>query len=185
MGGRAARGVPEGVTGRYTLERPNLAGPDLAGMETAEHYRETTFAVELVDGRKPDRDERAHDVPDDDFQSNSDQAFVPADGATPVDGWITFYWPDRDPDEAVRVAASFPFRDHREDSKPWKGAVDGEEDVGLQVFRWLNPEDPLAEITLEPALGAPTDDLEAAADDDVTIDSDFRARVENGDVSWL
>lgn len=154
-------------------------------METAEHYRQATFAVELIDGRAPDKDERSYNVPDGDFDSNAPQPVLPRKGDTPVDGWITFYWPDRDPDEAVRVASTFPFRDHREDGAPWKGSVDGQEDVGLQVFRWLNPEDPLAEITLEPALGAPTDDLEAEADGDVTINSDFRARVENGDVTWL
>lgn len=138
--------------------------------DTRYAYREAEAAVALADGRKEGRRDREHNMPESDIcarRNHVRQDPSDADSVIEVDGWVTYHWPERRPDEP-RVAFSFPFKDI-EAGEPWHAAPD------RPIWKWENPGDPLSNITLSPSLGVR----------DHTGETVFHCFLKEGETKWL
>lgn len=96
----------------------------------------------------------------------------------PIDGQVTFYFPDRLDDTGAdadgALSYTFPFRDHRKDDAPWEARPEAEEFSNHPVWKWENPEeDPEENLTLSPSLGIGGDDLT------------FHCFIRGGEIEWL
>lgn len=93
-------------------------------------------------------------------------------GAT-VDGWVTFYSPDKlDSGEAFKHY-TFPFRDKSKNSDPWSAFPDKPNFKQHPIWKWENPnEGPHDNLTLSPSIG-------------VGQPLEFHCYIRNGEIEWL
>lgn len=93
----------------------------------------------------------------------------------PVDGWVTFYDPEKLEALEPYKHGTFPFRDHRKDDAPWFGRPDSEKWHRSPVWKWQNPEeDPHEDLTLNPSIGTQSDQ-----------ELSFHCYIRNGEIDWL
>lgn len=115
-------------------------------MDTDEKYRESEFYVTTIDrgtamvpeGETPPplpREQRTGEV------------------TAPVDGWVVFYGPEKVQTDEPHLYFEFPFRSHKKDDDPWAANPSGEKFSRRPVWKWMNPEASLEDITLHPSLG--------------------------------
>lgn len=152
-------------------------------MDTDEKYRDRAdFYVRFAGEREPDfvadYFQRRIDDPDDPLTGRQgtplrDHHLLNED--VPIDGQVTFYFPDvlDDADETGLFAFSFPFRSAEKTDAPWFARPDAEKFSRHPVWKWENPEADRDDITLSPSLGVGREALV------------FHCFIEDGDVRWV
>lgn len=156
-------------------------------MDTDDSYLDDEFYVVMAGELPPDeimeyheeRTQKLIDDPDSPVKNRGPPApasdtHIVGDGI-PVDGWITFYNPEKLRSLEPYKHGTFPFRDHRKDDSEWFGRPDADKWHRSPIWKWQNPEDPVDDITLNPSIGRRGDG------DEVT----FHCYIRNGEIDWL
>jgi hypothetical protein len=93
----------------------------------------------------------------------------------PVDGWVTFYDPEKLHALEPFKHGTFPFRSVEKDDAPWFGRPDADKWHRSPIWKWQNPdEDPHERLTLNPSIGRQDED-------GIT----FHCYIRNGEIDWL
>lgn len=155
-------------------------------MDTDDKYLDCDFYVTLAGEQPPEpiRDgwrentQKRVDDPDDPLADRGDMGRCPEthplNDDVPIDGQVTFYWPEKLGSGDPFKAFDFPFRGVDKDDAPWFARPDADKWSRHPVWKWKNPDAPLDRITLHPSLGiGPRDDLS------------FHAYIRGGDIDWL
>jgi hypothetical protein len=78
----------------------------------------------------------------------------------PIDGVVDLRYPRETPPpdgwedgDDTYWRHSIPFRNHRRDGHPWFGRPDADEWSRCPVWKWLNPNETVENITLSPSYG--------------------------------
>lgn len=142
-------------------------------MDTHDKYLDTVIGIELAEGRHENREDRTFNVPDRGLGASKKHRLGYDGTQVPVDGWVTFYWPDR-PKHEPHMAYSFPFRDAKKDDFRWLAAPDADDWSKRPIWKWQNPEEPLFNLTLAPSLGI-------SGNDGIS----FHCYIRDGEIDWL
>lgn len=155
-------------------------------MDTDDKYLDTEFYVTLAGERPPDYiqdgwEENTRiriDDPDDPLADRGTMGRCPQthqlNDDVPIDGQVTFYWPNKLGTGEAFIAFDFPFRSVEQDDAPWFANPDADKWSRHPVWKWQNADtDPRENLTLSPSLGIGGDDLS------------FHCYIRNGEIDWL
>lgn len=157
-------------------------------MDTAETYLNDDIYVVLAGESPPEyitearaehhrkrvADPESPLVGPEEFEASPARDHHPMNEDVPVDGWVTFYDPEKlEAGEAFKHF-EFPFRSV-EKSGPWFARPDETEWSKQPVWKWQNPDaDPHEHLTLTPSLGI-------NGDDGIV----FHCYIRDGEIDWL
>lgn len=155
-------------------------------MDTKPEYRDgldfyVTMSGELppdfvVEARERNMQERIAD-PDDPVSGWGGVSPCPETthiGGVPIDGQVTFYYPDKVESGDPFKYGDFPFRDADTDG-PWFMRPDADKWRRQPIWKWQNPDaDPHEDLTLSPSIGR-------RADGDIV----FHCYIRDGEIDWL